>query len=155
MESERVSWLLRLIISTPMSLLVDAADVQSLRAEDASGGFGILPGHADFVTALSDCVLRWRAADGKERYCAVRGGVMTVRNGSSVSVACRHGVLGDNLEKLEAEVRAAAAARAAGESRARVDQTRLHALAVRQLVRYLRPSGLSDSVLSDGEGDAS
>jgi F-type H+-transporting ATPase subunit epsilon len=64
-------------------------------------------------------------------------------------------VLGDDLAKLEAEVRAAAAARAAGESRARVEQTRLHAYAVRQLVRYLRPAGLSESILmSDGEGDA-
>ncbi|MEK4035067.1 F0F1 ATP synthase subunit epsilon [Methylocystis sp. IM3] len=146
---------LRLIISTPTALLVDIADATSVRAEDASGGFGVLPGHAEFVTALSDHVLRWRGADDRQHYCAVRGGVMTVRGGATVRVACRHGVLGDDLAKLEAEVRAAAAARAAGESRARVEQTRLHAYAVRQLVRYLRPAGLSESILmSDGEGDA-
>lgn len=147
---------LRLIVSTPTALLVDAADVRSVRAEDASGGFGVLPGHAAFVTALSDHVLRWRGADGRERYCAVRGGVMTVKDGKTVSVACRHGVLGDDLDRLEAVVREAAAARAAGASRARVEQTRLHAYAVRQLVRYLRPAGLSESVLSsEDEGDGS
>ncbi len=146
---------LRLVISTPTALLVDVAEVGSLRAEDASGGFGVLPGHAEFVTALADHVLRWRGADGHAHYCAVRGGVMTVRGGATVRVACRHGVLGDDLAKLEAEVRATAAARAAGESRARVEQTRLHAYAVRQLVRYLRPAGLTESILmSDGEGDA-
>lgn len=145
---------IRLIVSTPTTLLVDEAGVRAVRAEDASGAFGLLPGHADFVTALSDHVLRWRGADGGMRYCAVHGGVLTVKNGAKVSVACRHGVLGDDLEKLEKEVRAASAASAAGASRARVDQTRLHAYAVRQLVRYLRPSGLSESILTgDGDGD--
>ncbi len=145
---------LGLVISTPTAILVDVADAQSIRAEDASGGFGVLPGHAEFVTALSDHVLKWRGADGKERYCAVRGGVMTVRNGTTARVACRHGVLGDDLATLEAQVRAATAERVSGESRARVDQTRLHAYAVRQLVRYLRPAGLSESILTgDGEGD--
>jgi F-type H+-transporting ATPase subunit epsilon len=144
---------LRLVISTPTTLLLDAPDVASLRGEDASGGFGILPGHADFITALSACVLRWKSA-GQERYCAVRGGVLSVKDGAKVSVACRYGVLGDDLGKLEAAIRADAAARGGAESRARVEQTRLHAYAVRQLVRYLRPAGLSESILSDG-GDGS
>lgn len=144
---------LRLVISTPTRLLVDAPDVVSLRGEDASGGFGVLPGHADFVTALSACVLRWRRDDGKERYCAVRGGVMSVKDGSQLRIACRHGVLGEELEKLEADVRAAAAAQAKMESHARVEQARLHARAVRQLIRYLRPAGLSESIMIDGEGD--
>lgn len=147
-----MSRLLRLVISTPTQLLVDASAVTSLRGEDASGGFGILPGHADFVTALSPCVLRWREND-TERYCAVRGGVMSVKDGLQLRVACRHGVLGDDLQKLEAEVRAAAATRASAESHARVEQTRLHAYAVRQLIRYLRPAGLSESIVGDNQGD--
>jgi F-type H+-transporting ATPase subunit epsilon len=64
-------------------------------------------------------------------------------------------VLGDDLQKLEAVAHAAASARASAASRARVEQTRLHAYAVRQLVRYLRPSGLSDGALFDGEGEGS
>jgi F-type H+-transporting ATPase subunit epsilon len=145
---------LRLKVTTPSALLVEDSDVISLRAEDESGGFGVLPGHADFLTALPACVLRWRRSDGKERYCAVRGGVITVKGGGEVNVACRHGVLGDDLARLEGEVRAAATARASAASHARVEQTRLHAYAVRQLVRYLRPAGLPESVLTDGEGDA-
>ncbi|WP_442755402.1 F0F1 ATP synthase subunit epsilon [Methylocystis sp. JAN1] len=143
---------LRLVISTPTRLLVDEPEAASVRGEDASGAFGILPGHANFVTALSASVLRWRVGE-KERYCAVRGGVMSVKDGLQVSVACRHGVLGDELEKLEADIRAAAAVQAGAESRARVEQTRLHAYAVRQLVRYLRPAGLSDSIIGDGQGE--
>ena len=43
---------LHLTITTPMAMLVDAADVRSVRAEDESGHFGILPGHSDYLTAL-------------------------------------------------------------------------------------------------------
>jgi F-type H+-transporting ATPase subunit epsilon len=146
---------LRLKISTPAALLVDTVGVLSLRAEDESGGFGVLPGHADFLTALPACVLRWREGDHKERYCAVRGGVLTVRGGTEATVACRYGVLGDDLQKLEAEAHAAASARASAASRARVEQTRLHAYAVRRLVRYLRPAGLSDRAVFDAEGEGS
>jgi len=147
-----VSARLRLIVSTPTRLLVDDPEVISVRAEDASGGFGILPGHANFVTALSPCVLRWRL-EGDERYCAVRGGVLSVKDGRQVSVACRRGVLGSDLDKLEMDIRAAGVAQAGVESRARVEQTRLHAYAVRQLLRYLRPAGLSESILGDGQGE--
>ncbi len=143
---------LRLVVSTPTRLLVDDPEVISLRAEDASGGFGILPGHANFVTALSPCVLRWRLEEG-ERYCALRGGVLSVRGGRQVSVACRHGVLGGELEKLETDIRAAAVAQAGAQNRARVEQARLHAYAVRQLLRFLRPAGLSESILGDGQGE--
>jgi F-type H+-transporting ATPase subunit epsilon len=143
---------LRLVISTPITLLVDDPEVTSVRAEDASGGFGILPGHANFVTALSPCVLRWRR-EGGERYCALRGGVLSVRDGRQVSVACRRGVLGGQLEELEMGIRAAAVAQASVESRGRVEQAQLHAYAVRQLLRYLRPAGLSESILGDGQGE--
>ncbi len=143
---------LRLVISTPTKLLVDESFVSSVRAEDASGGFGVLPGHAAFVTALLACVVRWRGAGG-ERYCAVRGGVMSVKDGAEVRVACRYGVVGAALDALEAEIRTAATAQAAGESRARVEQSRLHAYAVRQLIRYLRPASVADSILGDRPED--
>ncbi|MGE5388677.1 MAG: F0F1 ATP synthase subunit epsilon, partial [Hyphomicrobiales bacterium] len=63
------------------------------------------------------------------------------------------GVLGSDLDKLEMDIRAAGVAQAGVESRARVEQTRLHAYAVRQLLRYLRPAGLSESILGDGQGE--
>jgi len=143
---------LHLTITTPNVVLLDEPEAQSVRAEDQSGGFGLLPGHADFLTVLPASVVRWRTSTGAERYCALRGGVMTVTKGERVSIACRHGVLGEDLQKLEAEVRSARAEEIDAAARARVEQTRLHANAVRQLIRYLRPSGASESVLfSDGK----
>ena len=94
-----------------------------------SGGFGVLPGHADLLTVLPPSVLRWTRRDGATRYCALSGGVMTVSRGARVAVACRRGTLGDDLEKLQAEVAAARAAELDADRRAKVEQTRLHAQA--------------------------
>ncbi|MGI4812593.1 MAG: F0F1 ATP synthase subunit epsilon [Janthinobacterium lividum] len=131
---------LQLTVSTPASILVDAAAIVSLRAEDESGSFGIRPGHADFLTVLTPSVLRWRGADQVEHFCAVEEGVLRVSDGSHVSIACRNGVLGDSLATLEARIDAAHAARLDVSRNARVEQTRMHAQAVRQLLRYLRPN---------------
>lgn len=138
---------LHLTIVTPASILVDADDVRSLRAEDASGGFGVLPGHADLLTVLPPSVLRWMRAGEPTRYCALSGGVLTISGGNRVAVACRRGTLGDDLERLEAEVAAQRAAELDADRRARVEQLRLHARALRQLMRLLRPGG------PPGDGD--
>ncbi|MEJ0047670.1 MAG: hypothetical protein WDN04_17260 [Rhodospirillales bacterium] len=61
---------MRLRITTPLALAVDEPDVRAVRAEDASGGFGILPHHADFLTRLAMSVLSWERADGTRHYCA-------------------------------------------------------------------------------------
>jgi F-type H+-transporting ATPase subunit epsilon len=143
---------LRLVISTPTQLLIDETGVVALRGEDASGAFGILPGHANFVTALVPCVLRWRRGD-RLRFCAVRGGVLSVAGGAELRVACHVGEIGDELETLEAKARAATVVHVDSESKARVEQLRLHAFAVRQLARYLRPSGLSDPLTSEAEAE--
>jgi F-type H+-transporting ATPase subunit epsilon len=145
---------MRLTITTPNAVLFDGGGVRSIRAEDQSGGFGLLPGHADFLTVLPASVIRWRAKDGVERFCAIRSGVLTIKDGERVAVACRHGVLGDDLQKLEAEVHSARATQIDATARARVEQTRLHANAVRQLIRYLRPAGLSEAALFTDEGKA-
>jgi len=138
-----MSALLHLIIATPARVLFDSTEVVALRAEDATGSFGILPGHAAFLTVLAPSVLRWHAADGIEQFCAVKEGVLRVSGGHEISIACREGVMGTSgtsLEVLEAQVNAARAAQLDAVRRARVDETRLHAQAVRQLLRYLRPS---------------
>ena len=131
---------LHLTITTPAQILVASDHVVAVRAEDQSGSFGILPGHADLLTVLIPSVLRWRTADGAAHFCAVRGGVFTVASGCDVAVACREGVVGDSLDELEAKVRAVRAQELEADRKARVEQIRLHALAVRQLVRYLRPN---------------
>lgn len=132
---------LRLSIVTPAQVLVDSADVRSVRAVDDSGSFGILPGHADLLTVLPPSVVQWREGDGVLRYCAVRGGVFSVTGGDSVAIACRKGVLGDRIEELERDVQTARAAETDEARRAQVEQMRLHARAVRQLMRYLVPGG--------------
>ncbi len=128
---------LHLTITTPAAVLVDDASVRSVRAEDESGGFGILAGHADLLTVLPASVVRWRGADDAEHYCALRGGVMTVAEGRRVSIACREGSLGDDLATLEARVASLRANETDADRRHRVEQTRLHAQAVRQLIRLL------------------
>ena len=130
---------LHLTVSTPSRVLVDVSDVVSFRASDASGSFGIQPGHAGFLTVIRASVVQWRQAEGNWRYCAVRGGVLSVLDGKRIALACREGVLGADLSSLESDVREAGLADAEADRRARVEQTRLHAQAVRQLVKYLRP----------------
>jgi len=135
-----MSGTLHLTVTTPAQILVESDDVAAVRAEDQSGSFGILPGHADLLTVLVPSVLRWRTSDGAARFCAVRGGVFAVSFGRNVAVACREGVVGDSLEDLEAKVRTVRAQQLEADRKARVEQVRLHALAVRQLLRYLRPN---------------
>ena len=143
---------LHLMISTPSSVLVELPDAISVRAEDASGGFGILPGHADFLTVLSASVVRWRDGAGEAHYCAQGGGIFTVTGGNRVLVACRQGTLGDDLSTLEAQVQAMRAAGVDADRAARVAQTRLHANAVRHLMRLLRDGSGADALIQPGEG---
>lgn len=144
---------LHLRITTPMSILVDDPGATSVRAEDESGGFGILPGHTDLLTVLPASVVRWRRADGTQRFCALRGGLMTVEDGTSVAIACRQGLVGDDLHALEHEVIRMRSAETDADRRARVEQMRMHANAVRQLMRYLRP-GTPEAPTAPGTAQA-
>ncbi|MDQ0505720.1 F0F1 ATP synthase subunit epsilon [Xanthobacter agilis] len=131
---------LTLTITTPTRVLVAGLEVRAVRAEDESGSFGLLPGHTDFLTVLPASVLRWRTADDVTHYCAQGGGLLTVEGGTRVAVACRQGTLGDDLARLEEEVERLRAAETDIARKARVEQMRLHANAVRQLMRFLRPA---------------
>jgi F-type H+-transporting ATPase subunit epsilon len=130
--------MMHLLITTPTAVVADAADVVSVRAEDASGGFGILAGHADLLTALELSVVAWRQADGRSHYCAVRRGVLSVRNGTDVSIATREAQTSDDLDTLEPAVIARFRAEAEAERAERIAALRLHTQAIRQIVRALR-----------------
>jgi F-type H+-transporting ATPase subunit epsilon len=130
---------MKLRITTPLAVVVDEADVQVVSAEDASGGFGIQPHHADFLTSLSVGVVGWRGADGARHYCAVRGGVLTVSAGQSVAIATREAITGNDLGTLDQEIIARAHAAAEAERADRVDSTRLQLQAIRRIVSHLRP----------------
>ena len=145
-----MSRFLHLTISTPFAVLADEAEVVALRAQDASGSFGVLPGHVDLLTVLNASVVRWRNGGGKTRYCALRGGVLTVSGGSAVAIACRDGLIGDDIVKLADDVRALRAEQLDAEHRARTEQMRMHARAVRQIVGFLNPGGTAGAAFKDG-----
>jgi F-type H+-transporting ATPase subunit epsilon len=129
---------LHLTITSLGAILVDARDVTSLRAEDASGSFGVLLGHADFLTTLEIGVVSWRTPAG-EAHCAVRGGVLTVEDGRTVAIATREAVVDPDLEHLESTVLREFHARDEAERAARVESTRMELRAVREILHYLRP----------------
>ena len=129
---------MKLTIATPAEVVADDTNVVSVRAEDASGSFGILDHHADLLTALEVSVVAWRLADGKQRYCAVRRGMLSVRGGSEVAIATREAQLGDDLDQLEHAVLARFRAAADAERAERVATMRLHMQAIRQIIRALR-----------------
>ncbi|MGA2045355.1 MAG: F0F1 ATP synthase subunit epsilon [Roseiarcus sp.] len=130
---------MRLRIITPLSVVVDDDEVTALRAEDASDGFGILPGHADFLTHLSISVVGWKRADARPRYCAVRGGVMTVAGGREIAIAAREAVAGDDLARLDATVLDRFRADIEAERTEHVEGARLQLDAIRRIMRHLRP----------------
>lgn len=143
---------LHLTIATPERTMVDATDVRAVRAADESGSFGLLPGHADLLTVLPASVVRWRDGTGETRYCAVRGGVLSMTGGQSVAIACRRAQIGTDLSALESDILATRAEEGDAERRARVAQMRLHARAIRQMMRYLVPGTTNPLHLPDAEG---
>lgn len=139
---------MKLRILTPSRVEVDEDGVASLRAEDASGGFGVLPGHADLLTSLGLSVLSWTRADGSRRHCAVRHGVLRVSDGREVVVATREAVQGDDLAALDREVLARFESDLELERSERAESTRAQLDAIRRIMRHLRPSSV------DGGGGA-
>ncbi len=134
---------MRLRIVTPFEIVVDEDRVQALRAEDASGGFGVLPGHADFLTSLSISVVSWTSAGGAQRYCAVRRGVLSVTAGRDVAIATREAIVGEDFARLDETVleRFRAESESESERQEHVESTRLQLVAIRQIMRRLRPDG--------------
>lgn len=124
-------------ILTPLAIIVDQP-VRSLRAMDASGSFGILPGHADFLTRLAVSVVSWSSPEGGARFCAVRGGALTVRAGN-VAIATREAVTGDDLATLDREVLARFRAELDEERVEHVETTRLQLTAMRRMLARLQP----------------
>lgn len=135
---------MRLLITDPTAVVANYADIASLQAEDETGSFGILPGHADMLTVLTTSVVSWHHVDGKPGYCAVRRGVLSVQNGQEIAIATREAQRGDDLETLEAQVLTRFLAEAESERAGRVAALRLHTQAVRRIIEALRGDGRTD-----------
>jgi alternate F1F0 ATPase F1 subunit epsilon len=91
---------LTLEIITPYGRVLKTVD--SLRAEDASGSFGILARHIDLLTVLRPCIVIYRQSE-REGYLAVNGGILRVEKGA-VTIASREAVEGASLSELRATV---------------------------------------------------
>ena len=130
---------MNLTVTTPLAIITKADNVAHVRAEDDTGAFGVLRGHADFLTALAISVMSWRDEAGAEHHIAVRGGMLSVSNGDTITVATREAVADDDLHRLETEVIVGFQRRNEEEVTARTDAQRLYLAAIRQIYRFLRP----------------
>lgn len=130
---------MKLVVTTPFAAVTRTQEAAHVRAEDASGAFGILPGHADFLTSLETSVLTWRDMQGAEHHVALRGGLFSVRSGDSILVAAPEAVADDDLDRLQSEVLARFQREVEEERAAHTSAQRLHLAAIRQIIRLLRP----------------
>jgi F-type H+-transporting ATPase subunit epsilon len=131
---------MRLCIVTPLAVVVDE-DALAVRAEDASGSFGILPGHADFLTRLAISVVGWKRVDGSRRYCAVRRGMLSVNGGRDVAVATRQAIVGDDLATLDNSVLMRFRADIEQERSEHFESVQLQLNAIRRIVSQLGSNG--------------
>lgn len=126
---------MNLRVVTPLEVIVDQ-DIDALRAEDSTGSFGILPGHADFITSLTVSVIRWTA--GKHTtYCAVRRGVLSVEAGNRITVATREAITGDDLATLDRTVLSRFQEEYEQERIEHVESVNLQLLAIRKMIGRL------------------
>lgn len=88
---------LRLTIRTPGGLLFDAP-VTSVRAEDASGWFGLRPGREDVVAVLPPGLLLFTDEAG-EGYVALSGGLLALEAGVC-RVTAREAVISRSLDDV-------------------------------------------------------
>ena len=66
-------------VITPLN--ITEKDVRHIRLKDETGFFGIMKGHADFLTVLEPSLCYYTDAGGKEFFLAVDGGILSVRKG--------------------------------------------------------------------------
>jgi F-type H+-transporting ATPase subunit epsilon len=82
----------------------EIADVVSFVGTDATGSFGILPGHTRFMTALRVGLARFRCQDGPWRYLALPSGILSF-DGRCLTIGTRRVLLEDDLDKVSTALR--------------------------------------------------
>jgi F-type H+-transporting ATPase subunit epsilon len=113
--------------------------VVSLQAADASGRFGLRPGHEDFMTVLVPCVVRYQPEQGAERFAAVDGGVLLLERGR-ISIATRDTVVAERIDRVADAAAAMLASRREKEQAARSGFAELEITLLRELRKAVRPS---------------
>lgn len=146
---------MRLVVTTPTAIVADVADLDHLRAEDETGAFGILPGHADFVTVLPVSVVTW-SGDGREGFVLVRGGVLRVAGGELTQIAARGAWREDQLDELGPAALEDLERADVEEDVARTSDTRLHLETMRRIEKVLQAGRVGPNApprLSRGDGE--
>jgi F-type H+-transporting ATPase subunit epsilon len=124
---------LSLEITTPMRLVV-AEQVDEVVAPGIEGYFGVLPGHAPFLTTLGVGVVTYRIGRD-EHQLAVAGGFAEVRN-DKVIILADSAERPDEIDRARAErARERVERRLSGRTQEEVDYARCQAALARALTR--------------------
>jgi F-type H+-transporting ATPase subunit epsilon len=124
---------LTLELATPIRLVV-SAEVDEVVVPGIEGYFGVLPGHAAFLTTLGTGELSYRQGRD-ERYLAVNGGFAEVRN-DKVIVLADTAERPEEIDRERAErARQRAEQRLGGRSQEDIDYARAAAALARALAR--------------------
>lgn len=124
-------------IRLPTRCLYDGRAV-ALSGVAPNGGFGILPNHIDFVTALVPGVLSLRLGNGNEEIFGLDEG-MLVKKGPQIEIVALRGVRGDDLASLQGIVAETFVQMDEEERQARSALSRLEADMVRRMAELRRP----------------
>lgn len=128
---------MRVALRLPTGTLFDGRATR-MTAVAQNGGFGILPNHVDFVTALVPSVMTLQLADGSEAFFGIDEGIL-VKKGDGVVAAVLRGVQGDDLEGLNDTVKSTFIQIDDEERQARSAFSRLEADVVRRFAELRKP----------------
>jgi F-type H+-transporting ATPase subunit epsilon len=120
-------------LATPNRLLV-SEEVEEVVAPGAEGYFGVLPGHAPFLTSLQSGQVTYRIGR-REQYLAVGGGFAEVRP-EKVIILAESAERPEEIDRQRAQsARERALARLAGKTQEEIDYTRALGALTRALTR--------------------
>lgn len=87
----------KLNIVTPTKIM--EKNITYIRLKDETGFFGILKGHANFLTVMAPSLCYYTDVNGKEVFLAVDEGIVSVREGI-VTITSKEVFENDNAEEL-------------------------------------------------------
>jgi F-type H+-transporting ATPase subunit epsilon len=120
-------------LATPNRLLV-SEEVDEVVAPGAEGSFGVLPGHAPFLTTLKSGQVTYRTAR-QEQYLAVNGGFAEVRP-EKVIILAESAERPEEIDRQRAlQAKERAEARLAGKTQEEIDYSRALGALTRALTR--------------------
>jgi len=122
-------------LATPVRMLV-TAEVDEVVAPGSEGYFGVLPGHAAFLTTLGSGEVSYRTGP-REHYLAVAGGFAEVR-ADHVIILAEHAERPEEIDRARAErARQRAELRLQGKSPENLQEEIDYARALAALARAL------------------